>query len=85
MKNSDTESKRWIEQAKYDLNTSLWNAKGKLYAPACFWAQQAAEKAAKSYLYSKGERLVFGHSVAELLEKCRAFDQGFKTLIGFSI
>lgn len=45
MKNFDTESKRWIEQAKYDLNTSLWNAKGKLYAPACFWAQQAAEKA----------------------------------------
>ncbi|MDO8955602.1 MAG: HEPN domain-containing protein [Deltaproteobacteria bacterium] len=81
MKNFDTESKRWIEQAKYDLNTSLWNAKGKLYAPACFWAQQAAEKAAKAYLYSKGERLVFGHSVAELLEKCRTFDQGFKTLI----
>jgi HEPN domain-containing protein len=53
MKDPDTESKRWLVQAKYDLVTSRWNAKGNLFAPACFWAQQSAEKAAKAYLYYK--------------------------------
>ena len=81
MKSPERESKRWLEQAKYDLNTSEWNAKGNLFAPACFWAQQSAEKAAKAYLYSKGERFVIGHSVAELLEKCRTYDKEFNSLI----
>ena len=81
MKNSEGESKRWLEQAEYDLKTSQWNTKGEFYAPACFWAQQAAEKAAKAYLYSRGERFVIGHSVAELLEKCKAHDQEFESLV----
>jgi HEPN domain-containing protein len=81
MKNPDAESRRWLEQAQYDLKTSQWNAKGELFAPACFWAQQAAEKAAKAYLYSRGERLVTGHSVAELLERCKAHDEEFDSLI----
>jgi len=81
MKDPDTESKRWLVQSKYDLVTSRWNAKGNLFAPACFWAQQSAEKAAKAYLYSKGERFVIGHSVAELLEKCKTYDKDFKALI----
>jgi HEPN domain-containing protein len=81
MKNPEAESSRWLEQAQYDIKTSRWNAKGELFAPACFWAQQAAEKAAKAYLYSRGERFVTGHSVAELLEKCKAFDEEFESLI----
>ena len=81
MKNPDAESRRWLEQAQYDLKTSQWNAKGELFAPACFWAQQAAGKAAKAYLYSRGERLVTGHSVAELLEKSKTHDEEFDSLI----
>jgi len=81
MRNPETESKRWLEQARYDFKTAEWNAKGKLFAPACFWAQQTAEKAAKAYLYSKGERLVIGHSVAELLDKCKSYDKDFDLLI----
>ena len=81
MKNPDAESKRWLEQARYDLKTSQWNVKGELFAPACFWAQQAAEKAAKAYLYSRGERLVTGHSVAELLGKCKTYDKEFEPLV----
>ena len=81
MKKKDVESKRWLEQAIYDLKTSRWNFKGKLFAPACFWAQQSAEKAAKAYLYAKGERVVIGHSVAELLERCKSYDKDFKSLI----
>jgi HEPN domain-containing protein len=52
MKEPETESIRWFDQAKCDLHTSRWDAKGNLFAPACFWAQQSAEKAAKAYLYS---------------------------------
>ena len=80
MKNPEIESKRWLEQAKYDLEVARWNVKGALFAPACFWAQQSAEKAAKAYLYSKGERFVIGHSVVELVEKCKAYDKDFKGL-----
>lgn len=81
MKNPEKESRRWLEQAEYDLKTSRWNAEGKLFAPACFWSQQAAEKAVKAYLYAKGERFVLGHSVAELLQKCNAYDEDFESLI----
>lgn len=81
MKNPYPESRRWFEQAKYDLKTSQWNVKGNLFAPACFWAQQSAEKAVKAFLYSKGERFVIGPSVSELLEKCKIYDKDFKTLI----
>ena len=81
MKSAESDSKRWLEQAKYDLFTSQWNVKGDLYSPACFWAQQAAEKAAKAYLYAKGERYVLGHSVAELLERCRSHGRDFKSLV----
>ena len=81
MKNPNLESKRWFEQAKYDLKASHWNLKGNLFAPACFWAQQSAEKAAKAYLYLRGERFVIGHSVSELLERCKNYDKDFKILI----
>lgn len=81
MKKPETESKRWLDQAKYDLHASRWKAKGNLFAPAYFWAQQSAEKAAKAYLYFNGERFVIGHSVAEFLEKCKAYDKDFKALI----
>ncbi len=50
MKNPDAESRRWLEQAQYDLKTSQWNAKGELFAPACFWAQQAAGKDAAPWV-----------------------------------
>ncbi len=81
MKKNELESKRWLDQARYDLKTSRWNLKGVLFAPACFWAQQSAEKATKAYLYSMGERIVIGHSVSELLEKCKSYDRDFRTLI----
>jgi HEPN domain-containing protein len=80
-RNNEEEAKRWLEQANYDLKTSHWNLKGDLFAPACFWAQQSAEKAAKAYLYLRGERVVIGHSVADLLERCKKYDKGFKPVI----
>lgn len=77
MKRGSKEAKRWLDQARYDLDTARYNAGGKRHAPACFWAQQAAEKAAKAFLYAQGERFVVGHSVGELLQRCREFDPAF--------
>ena len=85
MKNPESEAGRWFEQAKYDLKTARWNLEGGLFAPACFWAQQSAEKAIKAFLYSKGERIIIGHSVAELLEKAKGYEKKLKTLIPFGI
>jgi len=85
MKNPEYESKRWFEQAEYDLKTAQWNLKGELFAPACFWAQQSAEKAVKAFLYSKGERVVIGHSVAELLERGKKYDKDIKKLVSLGI
>jgi len=85
MKNPEYESQRWFEQSKYDLKTAQWNLKGELFAPACFWAQQSAEKAVKAFLYSKGERVVIGHSVAELLERGKKYDKDIKKLVSLGI
>jgi HEPN domain-containing protein len=38
-------------------------------AQACFIAQQAVEKALKALHYLRGARLVFGHSLVELLDQ----------------
>lgn len=80
MRNPREEARRWLDQARYDLDTARYNAEGERYAPACFWAQQAAEKAAKAYLYGRGDRLVLGHSVAELLARARESDEDFSSL-----
>ncbi len=52
------------------------------YAAACFYAQQAAEKALKAVLFSQGSRVVWGHSVRELARQCEAHDAAFATVAG---
>ena len=51
-----TEAKRWFQQAYYDLKATRWNIQGGFYDTACFLAQQAGEKALKSFLYFQGAR-----------------------------
>jgi len=46
------ESMRWSRQAEKDLKASKNSLKSGDYEWACFQAQQAAEKALKSILYS---------------------------------
>jgi HEPN domain-containing protein len=68
MKKSDplAESSRWWRQAEADYKTAatLWDAED--FSPCAFHAQQAAEKALKAWLYSKGIK-AFGHSLVALL------------------
>ncbi len=50
------EARRWFQQAGFDLQATRWNIKGGYYSTACFLAQQAGEKALKSFLYYQGAR-----------------------------
>ena len=63
------ESRRWFQQAGYDLQATRWNIKGEFYNTACFLAQQAGEKALKSFLYYQGARrtALFTHSLVEMI------------------
>lgn len=72
-----SEAERWLKQAKRDLEDAIFLKKSERYNLACFLSQQAAEKAMKAYLYSKGAELVWGHSVAELINDASSFDEEF--------
>lgn len=41
------EAERWLQTAKEDLEAAQTLADHKMYAQACFYAQQSAEKAVK--------------------------------------
>jgi HEPN domain-containing protein len=74
------EADRWLRQAAEDLDTAQRLADiGKHYA-ACFFAQQAAEKAVKASLYGRGAEMVRGHSVADLLAALTAVAPSFEVL-----
>jgi HEPN domain-containing protein len=80
MREPEHEARRWLRQSEYDLRSARHSAGGAFYAAACFQAQQAAEKALKAYLYAQGERIVLGHSVAELVARCIGHDERFSAL-----
>lgn len=65
------EAKRWFQQALYDLKAARWNIEGGFHDTACFLAQQAGEKALKSFLYSLGARRValLTHSLVEMVQE----------------
>ena len=80
MKNPDKEAQRWLRQAEYDLELAQYEHEGRFYAATCFSAQQAAEKALKAFLYAKGERVVLGHSIAELCQSSAKYEAEFGNL-----
>jgi len=61
------EAWRWLEEAKYDLQTASDVLKAGRYNWACFIAQQAAEKAVKSLHIARGEDVERTHSVTILI------------------
>ena len=74
------EYERWMRQAEMDLDDARYNAKGRRYSLACFLSQQAAEKAVKAHLYGRGNELVWGHSVAELVDDASGADPEMESL-----
>lgn len=81
MNNNLKEGLRWLEQGEADLKTSKDCSDAGNYYASAFFSQQAAEKALKGFLYSKGFRALITHSVVELLEECRRWEKSFEELI----
>ena len=75
------EGKRWLDQATRDHEDAKILAEAKSYASSCFYTQQAAEKALKGFLYSKGLRALITPSILKLLEECSRFDASFMDLV----
>ena len=67
------EADRWFEQAEADLETARKLVDIGIFCAACFFAQQAAEKALKAAHYASGARVVLGHSVGALARATSAF------------
>jgi HEPN domain-containing protein len=59
------EATRWVDQAAEDLDAARVLRDAEKYAQACFYSQQAAEKALKGIGWRCGFDL-WGHSVLEL-------------------
>ncbi len=71
------EAARWLDQATIDLRWAQRLADEGGWHIACFLAQQVTEKALKAFLYSQGEEIVLGHSVARLCAAAQSFEAGF--------
>jgi HEPN domain-containing protein len=62
-----SEAQRWLLQAENDLAFARIGLREGFFAQVCFQCQQICEKALKSIRYGRlAERVVFGHSLAEL-------------------
>ncbi len=72
-----SEAKRWLLQAKHDLDDANFSLEGERFNLACFLSQQAAEKALKAYLMAK-KKEPWGHSVAELCEMASMKDSDLR-------
>lgn len=72
------EGARWLAQASADVEATAHLVAGEYFNVACFLAQQAAEKALKAFLYYRGAVEVWGHSAAELCERCAELEPSFR-------
>jgi HEPN domain-containing protein len=62
------EAGRWLAAAEEELATARHLTAGGFHAPACFHAQQGAEKAVQAVHYARGARTVLGHNIRALVE-----------------
>jgi HEPN domain-containing protein len=79
------EEQRWLRQAEKVLESARDSSKAKHYEWACFQTQQAAKKALKAFLYSKGLRAILTHSIRDLVLDCSKYEiAGLSPLAGES-
>ncbi len=74
------EGRRWLDQARLDLDDARYNRNGGRHSLACFLCQQAAEKALKAFLILKEMEEIRGHSVGDLCERAAALEDRFAGL-----
>lgn len=61
-------AQRWLLRAEDDLRRARAMQERGFADSACFFSQQAAEKALKALLYAQGERAIRHHSVSQLCQ-----------------
>ncbi len=74
------EGRRWLDQAKRDMDDARLVLDAGSFHLACFLCQQAAEKAVKAFLILQGEELVWGHSVGVLCDRAADYNRTFREL-----
>ncbi|MBI5635486.1 HEPN domain-containing protein [Candidatus Micrarchaeota archaeon] len=65
----------WIKEAKNDLMAAENLGQAKLFAPACFHCQQAAEKALKAILIKSKKEFPKSHSLMQLAKTAGLLDK----------
>ena len=70
---------KWLRQALSDLGAARDSLKTGHHEWSCFQAQQAAEKAVKAFLYSRGYTSILSHSLTELVREAAKLEPGFRT------
>lgn len=66
------EYKEWLQKAEEDLDTALYNIKGKKFEAGLFFLQQSAEKALKSLYIKKFKELFKTHDLVILANRLNA-------------
>ena len=81
MKKRDDLTASWWRKANSDLIALKASLEAGAPDAACFHAQQAAEKALKSYLTNAGIEFPYTHNQARLVKLCAEADKDFLQLI----
>lgn len=58
----------FIKEAEREIDYIVWDVKGKKWNPACFWSQQAAEKALKALWAFHGQKPIKIHRLETLIK-----------------
>jgi len=78
MKHPKEDRDRWLRQAAHDLEVARRHLADVFYADACYYAEQAAQKALKGYLYGHGERSVPAHALSELIQLAARYEAQYQ-------
>jgi HEPN domain-containing protein len=70
-------AKRWLAQAEHSLTVSNLMFENDLWSEVCFNAEQTAILTFKAFLFSRGRRFVYIHSISELASECAKEDTDF--------
>jgi len=79
-KNRELEARNWLKQAQAEFNDAVHLQDHGSFYLALFLFQQATEKALKAYLFLKGERELYTHSVNDLIGIAKSHDPTFSQI-----
>lgn len=73
-------AQRWLRQAEHDLQMAK-RLREESPADSCYYAEQAAQKGLKAFLYRQGSRGELEHSIRVLSQACGRHDPSFQQAV----